>query len=75
MSNLIPINLCEEAIKIKDEEIAKLKADLTNLKAEADRLKIQNERLIKAGDLLGEWVVDFLPDKKAWKAAKEGRDL
>ena len=39
---------------------------------EVTRLKAEVERLTKAGDGLGEWVADYLPEKKAWNAAKQG---
>ena len=32
----------------------------------------QYERVIKAGDELGEWFMDIHPSKKKWNAAKEG---
>ena len=63
-------------------QLGEQSAEINHLKAEVERLRAssfvtavpveQYERVIKAGDELGEWFMDIHPSKKKWNAAKEG---
>lgn len=58
MSNLIPIKLAEQAMAVRDEEIAKLKAEV--------------ERLREAGDAMAD-CLNPCGARDNWNAAKEGK--
>jgi peptidoglycan hydrolase CwlO-like protein len=79
--------LHEDMIQTLKSELAQLQFNNARLQAEVDRLtavttrtiipneelQAEVERLTKAGDELGEWFADNHPSKKAWNAAKEGK--